>query len=68
MNDVPVVASVSSCDSIGGMLKSLHSEVARVNVRRFPAYAKAGLETDEFEENMEQLYCLAENYEEKYEL
>lgn len=68
MNEVPVVASVNSCDSIGVMLKSLHSETARLNIRRFPAYAKAGLEADEYEESLESLYALAENYDEKYEI
>lgn len=68
MNEIPIVSSISSCDSIKDMLRSLHTETARLNIRRFPAYAKAGLEADEFEENMENLYALSETYEEKYEL
>ncbi|KAK3913705.1 Protein misato [Frankliniella fusca] len=68
MNEVPVVSGVHSCDAIGVMLKSLHSETARLNIKRFPAYAKAGLEADDYEESLEKLYTLSENYDEKYEM
>lgn len=68
MNEVPVVSSISSCDSVKDMLRTLHTETSKLNIKRFSAYAKAGLEADELEENMENLYALSENYEEKYEL
>ncbi|KAJ1530772.1 hypothetical protein ONE63_005625 [Megalurothrips usitatus] len=68
MREVPVVTSLNSCDSIQTMIRSLHSEIGRLNIRRFPAYSKAGLELDEYEEILEQLYSLSQNYEEKYEL
>ena len=68
MTDVPVVSSVNSCDSIQEMLRSLHNETSRLNIRRFPAFAKAGLEADDYQESLDHLYSLMEHYEEKYEL
>lgn len=60
---VPVLAGFHSGTEIGLMLESLHTEARKLKIARFHQFT---IEHDEYEECLDDMFSLRENYEDSY--
>lgn len=61
------MAGLHSTSEMSKMFESLHEQVSRIkNIKRFHAFAEAGLEQDELSECLNHLLDSKESYEEHY--
>lgn len=61
-----MLAGLHNGSEIGSMLESLHTEARRIKIGRFHYFISGGLNKDEFEECLDNLFTLRENYEDSY--
>lgn len=64
--NVPVLAGVHTGEEIGTMLENLHTEARKIKFKRFSGFLSGGLTSDDFEECLDNLFTLRENYEDNY--
>ncbi|KAK7116070.1 protein misato homolog 1-like [Littorina saxatilis] len=62
VESVPMMTSLQSGPSVGSHVSSLHDEAARFNIHRHHHFLGAGLEEEEFRENLDRLHSLADCY------
>ncbi|XP_069672251.1 protein misato homolog 1 [Periplaneta americana] len=65
---VPAISGLHSCRSAGTMLESLHSEVSKLQFKRFHHFRNSGLEEDEYRECLDHLALLRECYNEEFDV
>nr|CAH7759359.1 unnamed protein product [Callosobruchus chinensis] len=73
-NDIDAVQKISTvsglhnCPEVGNMLESLHTETRRIRISRLHQFTNegGGIEKDDFEECLDNLFTLRENYENNY--
>ncbi|CAH1981359.1 unnamed protein product [Acanthoscelides obtectus] len=65
---IATVSGLHNCSEIGDMLESLHTETRRIRIPRLHQFTNegGGLERDDFEECLDNLFALRENYEDNY--
>ncbi|XP_050305955.1 protein misato [Anthonomus grandis grandis] len=63
VDSIPILAGFHSGTEIGAMLESLHAEAGKLKIGRFHKFA---LEKDEYEESLNNILTLRENYEDSY--
>ncbi|XP_050099543.1 protein misato-like [Anopheles aquasalis] len=65
---IPTLAALQSSTNLGQPLEALHREVRRVRPSRIPRFADCGLDTSEYDESLEQLLQLKEQYDDNYSI
>lgn len=63
VDSVPVLAGFQTGSGVGNMLKSLHAEARKLKITRFHQFA---LGRDEYEDCLNDILTLQENYEDSY--
>ncbi|NXP77956.1 MSTO1 protein, partial [Ramphastos sulfuratus] len=63
VESVPVLAALQSSPVLQGLLRSLHRDLQKLNVRRWFSFFSAGVEQDNFQEALEELRTLSQCYE-----
>nr|XP_023030368.1 protein misato [Leptinotarsa decemlineata] len=63
---VPVLSGLHTGSEVGQMLENLHTEARKIKVARFHQFASEGIQKDDFEECLDNLFALRENYEDSY--
>ncbi|KAL1513144.1 hypothetical protein ABEB36_002599 [Hypothenemus hampei] len=63
VESIPVLAGVHSGNEIGEMIESLYDEARKLKIARFHQFA---VERDEYEESLNDLLFLRDNYEDTY--
>ncbi|NXX46720.1 MSTO1 protein, partial [Tricholaema leucomelas] len=63
VQSVPVLAALQSSTVLQGLLRSLHRDLQKLNVRRWFSFFFAGVEEDNFQEALEELRTLSQCYE-----
>ncbi|CAH0555750.1 unnamed protein product [Brassicogethes aeneus] len=63
---IPVLAGLHTGAEIGVMLEKLHTETRKIKFKRFNAFISGGIENDDFEECLDNIFTLRENYEDNY--
>lgn len=63
VESVPVLAALQSSSVLQGLLRSLHKDLQKLNVRRWFSFFSAGVEEDNFQEALEELRTLSQCYE-----
>lgn len=66
VESITVLAGLHSGSEIGDMLESLHTDARRIKFGRFHQFASSGLQKDDFEDCLDSLFTLRENYEDSY--
>lgn len=66
VGSVPVMAGLHSGSEVGEMLESLHTQTNRLKIGRFHQFNENGLQKDDFEECLNNLFAFRENYEDNY--
>lgn len=66
IQSVPVLSGLHSGSHIGEMLESLHTEARRIKIGRLHQFASGGFHKDDFEQCLDNLFTLRENYEDNY--
>lgn len=61
-----MLAGLHSGSEIGEMLESLHTEARRIKIGRFYQFTSGSFHKDDFEECLDNLFTLRENYEDSY--
>ncbi|KAJ8947875.1 hypothetical protein NQ318_010021 [Aromia moschata] len=64
--NVPVLAGLHNGPPIGDMLESLYTETKRIKFAKFPQFIAGGMESEEYEECLNTLSTLRENYVDDY--
>uniref|UniRef100_A0A8D9AW22 Protein misato n=2 Tax=Cacopsylla melanoneura TaxID=428564 RepID=A0A8D9AW22_9HEMI len=63
---VPMLGGLHCCQGSGAMLSDLHSAVRRINIKTLPAFLS--LDKTDFDETLEAVMSLSDNYKDEYEL
>nr|CAI5867837.1 unnamed protein product [Callosobruchus analis] len=65
---ISTVSGLHNCPEVGDMLESLHTETRRIRISRLHQFTNegGGIEKDDFEECLDNLFTLRENYEDNY--
>lgn len=63
VDSVPVLAGFQTGGGVGALLKSLHAEANKLKITRFHQFAMG---RDEYEECLNDILTLQENYEDSY--
>ncbi|NXN13672.1 MSTO1 protein, partial [Indicator maculatus] len=63
VESVPVLAALQSSPVLQALLRSLHRDLQKLNLRRCLSFFSAGLELEDFQEALEELRTLSQCYE-----
>ncbi|XP_072393541.1 protein misato [Diabrotica undecimpunctata] len=66
VESIPLLAGLHSGFEIGEMLETLHTAARKIKIARFHQFLSGGLEKDDFEDCLDNLFTLRENYEDSY--
>lgn len=66
MESIPLLAGMHSGSEIGDMLESLHTEARKIKIAKFNQFSSGGIDKDDYEECLDNLFTLRENYEDNY--
>lgn len=66
VNQVPTLGGLHCCQSSGTMLSHLHSEVRKINTKTLPSLLS--LDKTDYEESLEAVIALSDNYKEGHDL
>lgn len=64
VQSIPVFGALRSSSSLHRTLRDLAEELARLDLRRWASFMDAGVEQDDMEELLQELYSLAQCYQE----
>ncbi|XP_051013451.1 protein misato homolog 1 [Acomys russatus] len=64
VQSIPVFGALRSSSSLHGTLRDLADELSRLDLRRWASFMDAGVEQDDMEELLQELYSLAQCYQE----
>lgn len=66
VNQVPALGGLHCCQSSGTMLSQLHNEVRKINTKTLPSLIS--LDKTDYEESLEAVIALSDNYKEGHDL
>lgn len=66
VQNIPLLTGLHNESEMGEMLESLHTEARKLKIGRFHQFVNSGIGRDEFEECLDNLFTLRENYEDSY--
>lgn len=64
VQSIPVFGALRSTSSLHRTLRDLAEELSRLDLRRWSSFMDAGVEQDDMEELLQELYSLAQCYQE----
>ncbi|XP_078390239.1 protein misato homolog 1 [Cetorhinus maximus] len=68
VESIPVLTALQSSPVLHSVLRNLHREVSRLNLRKFGTFLSAGTELDDFREVLEELKTLSQSYKMNFEV
>ncbi|XP_057656516.1 protein misato isoform X1 [Diorhabda carinulata] len=66
IESIPLLAGIHNGSEIGDMLESLHTEARKIKIAKFNQFSSGGIDKDDYEECLDNLFTLRENYEDNY--
>ncbi|CAG9854358.1 unnamed protein product [Phyllotreta striolata] len=63
VESIPLLAGLHCCTEVGKMIESLYCEAKKLKINRYHEFASGGLDKDSYEESLDNLFTLSENYD-----